>query len=307
MSTIVDRRHLLRSAAGIAAVLAAPWVARAQGLPPSWPTSRGVEPHLIWVGDSRPRGYALGVFSDQLAPSYPQYTLSSPTLMLRSMLSDNGFDASTTWYFGSFVNGNVFAPSAIAQAASAGIIRPGDIMVFMDAGDHDRNPDAYQAGWLACRAAAPAAHALFLTTPEYPDETNGSWGPFYEYDVVQPSGRTMNQAIRDAAAAAPAPGVANGWTNVLEFNSIQDGWKSAAWSIDGVRVMRSDGIHENVWGQAMLVGEVVKAAGWRSRFRTVPSMIAHARANWDWLGYGSTSSTWSADRAEAYAYHCLLR
>lgn len=247
------------------------------------------------------RGFAAGVWADEMSPTHPLLVLSSPSRVANSVLADNGLKGWHMRYAGSL------SVAAMESFLAEGSIRSGDVVVLEDAGYHGANPDAYEASWIELRSAIVTGGdvtCLMMTMFDYIRDFQ-NYGPRYQYDVpVSPGGRSMNEATR-AAAHARIPG-AIGQTRLIEMRAVMDAWKASAWNTDGIRVMLNDGVHPNVWGQAMFVGTILRHAGLRPHISQVATAESLAMANWRTLGYGTSHSSWTPSRAVLYMQKCLI-
>lgn len=255
--------------------------------------------HLF--GDSIMRGFAAGQWADEMVSTHPLHRLSSPSRVANSVFADNGLKGWYMRYAGSL------GVAAIESLLAEGSIRSGDVVVLEDAGYHWADPDAYEESWIKFRSAVVTGGdvtCLMMTMFDY--ITNFRiYGPQYQYDIpVSPGGRTMNDATRSAALAR-IPG-AIGQTRLIEMRALMDAWRDWAWNADGVRVMLNDGIHPNVWGQAMFVGTMLRHVGLRPYISQVPTAESIAIANWQTLGYGTSHPSWTPNRAAAYMQRCLI-
>ena len=239
-------------------------------------------------------------FPEALDPAHPLYAFRSIPSMANAALQDNG--CTVRFAYGGAAIGDPAAPQTIRDRIAAGVIRSGDVVVFEDAGSHGSDPAAYCAQWQALRAAAGDRHDITVVMMSMFDYlTNPELMPAYQYDVAI-GGMTMNQATY---AAARADLGCIGQTLWLDMNAKMDQWRNSALNGDGVNVIHPDGIHPNVWGQMLMVGEIMKAVGLRPYIADVPSAMALAQANYLALAYGGPNFT--ANRAREYAKHCLMR
>ncbi len=236
-------------------------------------------------GDCIIRGWGLGIAADAVPVSNPLYPFRSVWSIANELLEENGAPARAAW----------FSLPSPTWPGGAGVVsyrvgldaQPGDFVLFQDAGNHNSDPDAYQAAVEACldAAAKPGVSVGIMTTFDY------SPAPADCQFDLEFNGRTINDAIRAAASARSAP--------VLDMNAKMDGWRASALSGDGVAVMHPDGIHPNVWGQIRMVGAILAFVG-LDGLLSYEGVKAIASANWEALRYGGGDS-WSQSRAEAYA------
>lgn len=264
---------------------------------------------IQFYGDSRKRGWALGAFPEEISSSHPLYLFRSPKSMIESACADSGIAVQVVER--TYLND----ANAVLDAAALSL-NPGDAVVVEDAGEHDyapiySDPDNYQAMWQGVLGAfvapssamptTPAQLTAFIlntvaggvqicaeTTPDYTSLVN------CQYDVVfSGKTRTMNDAIRAAAASKGA--------KVIDTNALIDQWKSDLYGEQLVPVMHPDGIHENVWGQAMRCGGILKALGITVTNTSTLSNLAEN--NIGTLRYGSPYL--QSGKAALNMYHCL--
>lgn len=262
---------------------------------------RGRVIHLY--GDSIARGYGLGIFADQVDQPHPLYELRSIGSTANIVLAENGRKDVFAYGGAAIVEGETTA-EVIRERVASGVIRSGDVVVIEDAGKHSCDPGDYADKIADLREAITEQHditAIFMTMFDYPDGSNLASNPDYQYDLPF-GGETINQAIAEAVTEDRDY---VGQSRLLDMNARMDQWRSSALAIDGVPVMRPDGIHPNVWGQMRMAGEILKAAGLRPYLSTTESVQTIARVNYQALAYGAAGFT--ASRAAAYASNCLLR
>lgn len=250
-------------------------------------------------GDSISRGYGLGGFSDLIPTDHPLYLLRSPASMIESVFSDNGITDSVR-YAGDLFIGGIEQTDRLEQDWDSGLIRVGDILVFEDAGPAAM-PDDYEQQWRALRAVATEYHPVTLLMLEMFDFPPAPEDSQYA-TALGLSERTRNQASA-AAAAAQMPYVGQTLRVHLRDTMVQA--RSSARVYDQVDLILPDGIHPNVWGQMLLVGEVLKAAGYSPLIHSVASLQALAEANWYILA--GTSPTFTPYRARQYVEWLLRR
>jgi hypothetical protein len=212
--------------------------------------------HLF--GDSISRGYALGGFAETILPSNPLYVFRSPWAMGNAVLEANG--APYRMVFHSVGSVELADPTGlhmsdvIAAAVADGGVTAGDVVVIEDAGAHSQNPDTYQAALTSAvtAASAPGVKVIVMTMFDYsPAATNMQWStPFVGSSGVT---RTMNAAIIAGAGSA----------TLVDMKAAMDGYKAYAIGQVNGPVMQADGVHPNIYGQALFAGEVLKAAGAR--------------------------------------------
>jgi hypothetical protein len=251
--------------------------------------------HLF--GDSLFRGYALGAFGDEIGSAHPLYAFRSPAAMINLVLADNGRREIAN-HAGTAIDDAYDTPSIVRQRIAEGIIRPGDVVVFEDAGPHGSDPDAYQTKMAALRRAACERDditCVMMTMFDYPPAPVAS-----QYDTPF-DGRTINDAVR-AAAMEETSYV--GRTLLLDMNAEMDAWRSEAAKSDDLAVIHDDGIHPNVWGQMFMAGEILKIAGWRPHLAAAPTATWLAHIHWRRLAYGTR---FSREKARRYAVRSLLR
>lgn len=262
----------------------------------------GVLVHLY--GDSIMRGAALGKFedgSDPLPTTDPLYVWRSPASMANDLLAANGRPERFAYCGGPSV-GN------IAARVASGVIRAGDTVVLEDAGDYSAGPNAYYSWWWSILGALNAAGVTVVMETQYDYCFNNNMicqSPGMQYDLQVASQGTLNDATRRAflttVNATSASGNAYAHTRrFIDMNWVMDSWRNSALSVDGVDVMRSDGCHPNVWGQAKLVQQLLAVTGLRPYIVNTSAQQDLAAANYMTLGYGTTNANWTPARARTY-------
>ena len=274
-------------------------------------------------GDSLFRGHGLGrlpeAFSTEEILTDPLWPLRSPAATVNLLLSETDPRHAVDAY-GSVVSGSdvaIFAglsgqpdqaaadqtSAAVKAAIRLGHIRPSDVLVFADAGLHDSDPDAYQARWEQVRRAASdvAVTILIMDMFDYVThlEIGGHGADEYRYDVAFDGSRgggrrTMNEATR-AAAVADMPGAAR--TILVPLNAAMDRRREKLAENYRLPVVDKGGVHANVWGQCVMVGALLQAAGLRPRPAADGAFASIIRKNWKRLRYSSRSSNLSAEAA----------
>ena len=253
---------------------------------------------IILFGDSISRGWALGTF-DPL-PSNPLYSFRAAWTIINLLLADAGLTERA--YYGGSCTTQADVDSIVDRLAR-GVIPAGSTLICEDAGAHSQNPDAYEAWWLTLRAAVMAFDVRLVLPSMYeyaPAPLNS------RYDTVFGT-RTMNQATQAAATALISGEV--GKTSFLDMNAIMDAelvipapYRPGQY---GVPWFHADGIHPNVWGNMLLAGEYLKAAGLRPSVWACGQVRKLASDNYSTLAYGSQSLTGSI--ADAWAAYCCIR
>jgi hypothetical protein len=257
-----------------------------------WGFARQRSRAVFLFGDSISRGLGLGQWADETPKTHPLYRFRSIASMADMALEENGRHE-RIGYAGSLIG--AAAPARIRQLTEDGIVRPGDAVVFEDAGDYAGCSAAYRDEWTACLDAVPAgvrriAMTMFDYTPN----------PILQFDLPDATGLSRNDAIRAAATETGA--------DLIDMNAIMDERRAQQIGHTATDVVLPDLYHANVWGQMVMTGEILKAVGLR------PSSVENAAAlavvgNWQFLGYGSpywTDETGPAF-AQNYTRECLLR
>jgi hypothetical protein len=292
---VLSRRHFLFSSA------LSPWLA-IPGVRDR-PALRLIDerwldgPPIHLFGDSISRGYALGAYADEIPDTNPLYHFRSIASMANLVLRDNGHDALVS--FAGEAVGEKTNPRTIEKYINDGMVRPGDIVVIADAGDYRDGARAYRRELAELRRLVTEREditCILMTMFDYPPA-----GPEFQFDRPE-DGMTRNDAIR-AAATERQP--YTGRTLLLDLNEEMDEWRASALRQEGVDVVLPDGIHPNVWGQMLITGEILKAAGFRRYLTHADSAVSIAQGNWKELAYGS--KRFSRKRAEQFVTHCLLR
>lgn len=268
-------------------------------------------PAMLLLGDSIPRGVALGKFEDgddPLDPEHPLYALRTPAVIANWALSLNNRSERVAYCGPASV-------SNIQARIAAGVIRSGDFVVLEDAGQVAIGTSSYYSTvfWPARVAAAQSGVTVILITMwDYPENNNmAAQYPSMQFDLVRTGGSsdvgTLNDVIRRAATVTATPSTPSGGglpgrTLLIDMNWVMDVWRSSALTLDGVDVMRRetgvDGVHGGVWADMRLLRELLGAAGWRQWITTTTPIEDLAAANYSYLAYGSASFT--PARARSY-------
>ena len=246
------------------------------------------------LGDSWGRGYALGVFAEQVPSTHPLFRFRSAPAMAESVFVDNG--RPDRFCYTEIAANDPLAATKLRERIRGRAIRSGDVVFVEDAGDHECDPDLREAMLTEIRAAVTERHditCVLQTTPDYATATNEQWDTVF-------CTRTMNQAIRDAALADIAQ---VGQTLLLDLDPKMDWWKTWIAGQHAILAYR-DLIHPNEWGQAFWVGEMLKAGGWRGLTSCVTAQTI-AAGNPSYLWNGSPYMTEAV--ARAYMTQALLR
>lgn len=260
--------------------------------------------HLF--GDSISRGYGLGIFADDpaLSTSNPLYAFRSIANMANMVMADNGLPDVFT-YRGNLYGSSSFF-STIASLIANNTIKAGDVCVFEDAGDSNMLPDDYQAQFESFRLAASSTNDISIVMMSMFDYSPAPTN--CQFDTVFGT-RTMNQAT--LAASQTSLSVV-GPTSYIDMNAKMDyettlgPYRMGAYAIP---MMHPDGIHPNVWGQALMTGEILKACGYIAPLiRSCASLEAIASANKTALAYGSAyTSSFTGPISAAEMRYMILR
>jgi hypothetical protein len=292
---VLSRRHVLFSSA-LTACLSVPR-SRARSairlVDDRW--LDGPPVHLF--GDSIARGYALGAHADEVPEDNRLYDFRSIASTANLVLRDNGHDA--LFAFAGEAVGEHAKPRTVERYIDDGKVRAGDVVVIADAGDYRDGPRAYLREMAELRRIVTGRQditCILMTMFDYPPA-----GPEFQFDRAE-DGMTRNDAIRTAATERRPYA---GRTVLLDLDEEMDEWRASAMRRDGVDVVLPDGIHPNVWGQMLITGEILKAAGFRRYLTRADAAVSIAQQNWKDLAYGS--KRFSAKRAEQFVTHCLLR
>lgn len=259
--------------------------------------SHGVIVHLY--GDSIMRGAALGQFEDgdnALDPAHPLYAFRSPAAMANWALELNNRPER-------FAYCGPVSASTISARVAAGVIRSGDTVVFEDAGDYPAGPNAYYAWWWQARVAASAPGVTLVMMSMFDFCTGANMACSMQFDAQMLGQGTLNDATRRAALAtanpvSPSGHALSGTVTFIDMDWLMTSWRNSALSVDGVDVMRGDGVHPNVWGQMKMTQHILAAAGLRQFVTDVDPLQDLAEANAAALAYGST--TFTPGRARVY-------
>lgn len=251
-------------------------------------------------GDSISRGYGLGEFADTVTPSHPLFLLRSIASMANAILYDSGHK-DTVVYRGSLY-GHPTVESEIREAIRTGAIRSGDTIVLEDAGDTNMDPDDYQAKFEGYRAAVADKHditVVLMSMFDYPPAPVD-----HQFDALFGT-RTMNDAIRaatDAPLALIGQTIYTDMNAVMDYESMEGPYRTGNYAIP---FMHPDGIHPNVWGQLLMTGEILKAAGYSGALSSAASIQTVVAGNLNLAGYGSPY--FSAGIAQAMVNHMVIR
>jgi hypothetical protein len=145
------------------------------------------------------------------------------------------------------------------------------VLIFEDAALHCQNPDLYEGIWLAlAQTVLERVDVTLVLTDMFDDipeeKIMGIPPDAFRFEALYPSPRTggqrsHNQAIRDAAATlSRTPGL-KGRVVMLDLRQRMDAFKAALGESFGVSPITPEGIHPNVWGEALMVREFLRAAG----------------------------------------------
>ena len=191
---------------------------------------------------------------------------------------------------------------SVKRGFETGLIRPGDTLAFLDAGDHCGDPDRHEAAWRAIVRAANATGlpAFFCTVfDKLLERENPMIGrtpkEFCMHNVAWQGGRNHNDALRAAVAGEGVPAR----TRLLEMNDIIEDWHRRLEAAYGVSAFRPDKLHLNIWGQMRLSWVLFSVAWPDLAARTVPrSTEILCRSQWQRLRHRTQKhSGWSGKTA----------
>lgn len=250
-------------------------------------------------GDSISRGVALGKYesgADPLDPADPLYAFRSIESTANWALELNG--RSERFVF----CGNI-KPDVIKARIRSGLIRAGDTIILEDAGDYVDGPDSYYQFWLDARRASTkdGITLVMMTMFDYCENENQACA--MQFDAPVGAQGTLNDATRRAADVTANPVRPNGHLHdgdfrFIDMNWVMDDWRRSALTVDGVDVIRRDGVHPNVWGQMKMTQHYLVTAGLSQYVVEVGPMEDLAEQNSGVLAYGSP--TFTSARARAY-------
>lgn len=295
------------------AVLLALWPASATAVDyTAVQTDRASYSRVIHLyGDSISRGFGLARFADTVDSSDPMYSLRSVASMIDLVFADNDIYDAATYAGNLFTVGTWDANTdQLADAWDNGTIRVGDVLVFEDAGDAPFDPDVYEDQFWSGRQAVTAEHPvtlLMLDMFDYPPAPPDSQYGLQLTGSLSGLLRSRGAAVR-SAAQTPMPYV--GQTLLVPLRTTMDSARASAQVVDGVPLIQPDGIHPNVWGQMLIAGEILKAAGYRPQIKSLASVQAVVAQNYVALGYGGhgyAGQGWTASRASDYVTWLLKR
>jgi len=245
--------------------------------------------HLF--GDSIMRGYGTGVFADTMQESDKLYVLRSPASMINIIANENALQIFAAY------GGPIGLPencadgaARIKQLSDALIIRPGDIVVIEDAGDHNGNVKQYEACMRKLRAAVVRLKSVTLllmtvfdATVERYSERGFPWH-MKSFDIPF-KGYSHNDAIIRAASTPQD----KGHTLLIDINRILDRVRAYNLLLYDFDILMDDKIHLNVLGQLHLVCEILRAAGLYRDDLRLAGIEEVAIANAEKLGLTSPS------------------
>ncbi len=216
--------------------------------------------HLF--GDSIMRGYGTGVFADTMQESDKLYVLRSPASMINIIANENALQIFAAY------GGPIGLPencadgaARIKQLSDALIIRPGDIVVIEDAGDHNGNVKQYEACMRKLRAAVVRLKSVTLLLMTVFDATVERYRergfPWHMKSFDLPfKGYSHNDAIIRAASTPQD----KGRTLLIDIDRILDRVRAYNLLLYDSDILMDDKIHLNVLGQLHLVCEILRAA-----------------------------------------------
>ena len=203
---------------------------------------------IFYFGDSISRGAVLRKFPDEFTEPEARFERNwnqrSPSAVSNLVRTETGVAAVFAGPTGQPHIGNV---ELIEKMVKAQTIRPGDIVVLEDAGQHNKSPQSYMSNWLALRTALSKADVLIImaTTPEFVAPSANSESMQYDLPF---EGMTHNEATR-LAANADIDGASR--TRLLDLDQL----------LDDPKYFRSDSVHFNLIGQCVFVQNVHLLAG----------------------------------------------
>lgn len=239
-STFANRSFALRA---LATVRSVGW--RSERLCPFYAairTSRDAYGRVVHLyGDSLMRGYALGRYADQAAPTHPHYDRRAPAHDLNARSGG----AYTAAYAG--VTGAPVAVSPrLGVAVAKRLVRGGDVVVLEAAGDHggEAEPVAQTIADARAAIASSGAHVIVLTAFDAIDPERFPHRPVerFQWSLDLGAGSTMNDALIDGAQRGAAP--------PAEVLDIRPAFAAAVRGDEPV--MQADGVHFTVQGQGLL-------------------------------------------------------
>ena len=204
------------------------------GQPPCTTGDRLATIHIY--GDSIARGYGLADF-DNTSP------LNSIWGIGNLMLPDG-----SGYVFRYGVNEPI-QDNSIWQAGQAGVIEPGDVVVFENAGPHFDNTEYYRMWLKLIRFQATHrgndVRLLLTTTPDYQPKAPGFYNS--NYDEIVDSGLSINDVVRQEAASA----------DLLAWDAEMDR-AMGIMAEYGATPMLADNVHPNAFGNLALAGSVLR-------------------------------------------------
>ena len=141
--------------------------------------------------------------------------------------------------------------NSIWQAVQAGVIGPGDVVVFENAGPHFDNTEYYRM-WLKLirfqathrGKAAIDVRLLLPTTPDYQPKAPGFYNS--NYDEIVDSGLSINDVVRQEAGP-----------DLLDWDAEMTR-ATAVMAEYGATPMLPDGVHPNAFGNLVMAVSILR-------------------------------------------------
>jgi hypothetical protein len=198
---------------------------------------------IFYFGDSISRGAVLRKFPDQFTEEEARFERywdqRSPAAVSNTVRSESGAVAVYAGPSGQPHSGNI---ELVDRLLDERTIRPGDVIVFEDAGQHNKSPQTYFENWMKLRSALADAgvFVVLVTMPDFVEGIPDAEAMKYDLEF---GGITHNQATRRASAE---PIAGNSKTILLDLDAL----------LDDRKFFLEDGIHLNLHGQCVFVQNV---------------------------------------------------
>jgi hypothetical protein len=221
--------------------------------------SRPENIHVIHLsGDSIMRGYAFGVFAEEIDQDDPRALMGRPSSIMTSLLKDQMISNYRVIYAGNnglpLYEGSVHAN--IRDLRVKGVLRSGDLIVIEDAGEHRQQPREYQkhvSALIERFAEVPGVRILVVSTCDAALE-GGGYPPDQVSFRLKFRGLSHNDAMQLAVSEATAKGID---VSFLDFRRTCDRIRAVLKSNYQLDILLADRIHINFWGYIALCLDIL--------------------------------------------------
>jgi hypothetical protein len=216
-------------------------------------------------GDTILRGFALQRPPEQVKSDDPLSHFKSPSSLANLLLSENRIPLRVQ--FSGHLMPSKFAAACVAARLAAGGSRA---IVLADGGEHNCDPDAYQAEWEAIVSVATNVPVVMMSMFDYPPAPrNCRYSQHF-------GARTMNDATYAAFQTLARKNSRAIW---IDMKSKMDEFRVTLQKEAGAAAIHYDGIHPTALGQLYLIGTILRAL--EIKVPTAWSLMNHALASWD--------------------------